>query len=362
MPAEKRAGEISLTSTSRGWSGLCVLAVIVLAMMAVVPEAVCALNATYEAPGNGTSIYSRYWGWTRAEIFKMNVSGTLYDAYCLDLYTEIAINDTLTVNGSLAEGDPAINWTAVIYILYTYNYSSSEVQNRDREAAAIQAAIWYFTSEPYGKFNESWEWNESAPHYSFKFQFMSDNMTDYYDGYFLSAGNESVIRDRAFVIINDTNNNSGTFKYPTRINLTSSQEYVLQNQTVNLTATVYDQGNDPLQGITVKFNITGGSGTLNPDNGTTNGSGQVQVNFTQTGENETTVAAWIEGRYGTLLRGDILYPVEPVQNASAITIIPHTIEDLILLPIPELPTVALMGTGLLALIGYVSYRRTKKSF
>ena len=355
-PLKKKGGKIMM-STRNKLIGLCVAAVIVLTVMAVLPPAVCAEppppeNATYVGTGNGTNIYNRYSDppggrLVTAKIFKMNMSGTIYDSYCIDIYTPITANQNVTINGSLSEGDPNINWTAVNYILNTYNYSSAG--DKDLEAAAIQAAIWYFTSEPYGEYNDD-------PNVTY--QFMTDNMTGLYDGQVGGSYNPADVRNRSFVIINDTKNESGIFKFPTEIQLNSSQDYVLVDHSVNLTATVYDQNNTVIPNVTVRFNITNGTGTLNPDNGITNGSGQVEVNFTKTGGDNATVVAWIEGRYGTLLRGDVF--VIPRQNVSTITIIPRTIEDLIVLPIPELPTVVLMSTGLLALMGYVVYSRRRK--
>ena len=353
---EKEGGKIRMKSTRNKWIGLCAAVVIIISVMLVMPQAVWAVppppqNATFDSFGDGLDIYSRYHANTRsAKIFIMNVSGTLYDSYCIDLYTDISVGDNVTINGSLAEDTRNINWTAVNYILNTYDYSTAG--DKDLEAAAIQAAIWYFTSEPYGEFNESW----SYPYP--KYQFMTDNMTDSYDGY-AGPTYTSQVRVRAFVIINATKANASDFKFPTTIELTSSEDYVLVNHSVNLTATVKDQDNAVIPDVTVKFEITNGTGTLNPDNGTTNGSGQVEVNFTKTGGDNATVVAWIEGRYGTLLRGDVLY-VTPVQNVSTITIIPRTIEDLIVLPVPELSTVVLMSTGLLALMGYVMYSRRRK--
>jgi len=336
------------------WPGMCILAVMVLAVMAVLPPTVCALNATFDDYGNGTLIYSRYPGpagrYVAAGIFEMNVSGTIYDSYCIDIYTPITKEDNLTVNGSLAEGDPSINWTAVVYILNTYDYSTAE--DKDLEAAAIQAAIWYFTSEPYGDYIDATQ----------KYQFMTDDPTGTYDGQMFEGGSSSV-RNRALMIINDTKNNSGTFKFPTTIELTPEKNLVNASEDVTITATVYDQNSNPLPGITVKFNVTEGNGTINPEEGTTSyPEGQVQVTFTASNPpDNSTVVAWPEGNYGTLLRGDVLIPSSPLQNVSTITLIPRSIEDsTILAPIPELPTIVLTSTGLLTLVGYIRYRRREK--
>jgi hypothetical protein len=332
------------------WLGMCILAVVMLAVMAVLPQAVLAQNATYEGAGNGTLIYTRYWEQYRtAKIFKMNVSGTLYDSYCIDLFTSISQGDNLTVNGSLAEGDPSINWTAVVYILNMYDYSTAE--DKDLEAAAIQAAIWYFCTEPEG---QGYPGSKGI-----KYQFMTDDMTGTYDGHAGPAGSD--VRVRALVIINDTKENGTDFQFPTTIDLTPEKNLVNASEDVTITATVYDQDNDPLPGITVKFDVTEGTGTINPEEGTTNDpEGQVQVTFTASDPpDNSTVVAWPEGNYGTLLRGDLF--VIPRQNVSTVTLIPRSIEDsTILAPIPELPTIVLTSTGLLALVGYIRYRRRGK--
>lgn len=201
-----------------------VVAAIILGGMIVVLSAVCAqqppekpVNATFEATGNGTNIYNNYGDrMISAKIFKMNVSGVIYDSYCLDIYTPLYLEKpNLTVNGPLSEGNQSVNWTAVNYILYTYNYSAAEDKNLS--AAAIQAAIWYFTSEPYGPFNSS---NTSQ-----KYQFMSDNnLTENYDGKVLPPYNASDVRNLAFEIINDTKANASDFQFPTGIKLNASEE------------------------------------------------------------------------------------------------------------------------------------------
>jgi hypothetical protein len=310
------------------------------------------VNATVEGSGNNASIYYRSFNDSGfSGIFKMNVSGTIYDSYCLDMYKGITDGNILGVNGPLSNDSANVNWSAVNYILYTYNYSNASDQ--DKEAAAIQAAIYYFTSELYPKFNTSWIPNETYPFYP-KYQFMTDP-TDgsNYDANSSTYG--SGVRDRAFEIINDTLENGLDFHFPTRIELISSQLLVPPGQNATLTATVYDEDDNALEDITTKFGITAGNGTLEAYTGITDSSGQVVTNFTQGTEN-TTVVAWIEGNYGTLLFGNYII-TEDYQNVTTVTTIPRSIEGLITLPIPELSTVALLCTGLLALIGYVRYRK-----
>jgi hypothetical protein len=50
----------------------------------------------------------------------------------------------------------------------------------------------------------------------------------------------------------------------------------------------------------------------------------------------------------------------PRQNITTVTTIPRSIEDFtVIVPVPELPTIALLGTGLLALACFVRYRKKK---
>ncbi len=301
------------------------------------------VNATVVGSGNGTSIYYRFFvGEYLTPIIKMNVSGTIYDGYCIDMYKGITDGNILGVNGPLSSASANVNWSAVNYILYTYDYSTAT--DPDKEAAAIQAAIYYFTSEPYGPYDGSGE-----------YQFMTDNATPPCDAYNTTTYG-SAIRTRAFKIINDTLANVTGFHFPTRIQLTSSQWIVPPGQNATLTATVYDENNNTLRNITTKFGITAGNGTLAAYTGITDLSGQVVTNFTA-GTEDSTVVAWIEGNYGTLLYGTIVVPA--VQNVTTVMTVPRSIENLMTLPIPELPTIALLGTGLLALIGYV-YSRKKR--
>jgi hypothetical protein len=322
----------------------CVLVAAILS--ASLPQAV-GLTATVESLGNGEAIWNNYSDdWTSAAIIKMNVSGTLYDSYCVDLFTGATINETLEVNGPLTNESSAIDWCAVNYILNNFQGDT------DLEAAAIQAAIWNFTTAPYGP----WPNDSGGP-----WQFMSDPFADGYDGKrLLPSPNDDDVRIRAFEIINSVPREDGvcTFKFPMRIELVPSETRPQYYQSINLTATVYDQHNAALPNVAVYFDVTEGSGTLDPESGTTNSSGKLLTNLTVTNQN-VTVVAWVEGRFGTLLHGEMYTP--PRQNITTVTTIPHTIEDsAIVLPIPELPTVALMGTGLLALICYVRFRRRQQ--
>jgi len=112
-------------------------------------------TATFVGLGQYSSIHSRYYsGNVIAGVIKMQVGSTQYDSHCIDLYHSISIGNTLLVNGPLSDDIRAdVNWCAVNYILYNYSYLTPPPGfTQAQEAAAIQAAIWYFVTEPYGPY------------------------------------------------------------------------------------------------------------------------------------------------------------------------------------------------------------------
>ena len=147
-----------------------------------------ALTATLTATGNGESVDipydSRY---NFAGAINVTVNGVSYTAYCIDLFTDISIGDSLWVNGPLpgTQGNLSsqVDWSKVTYIINNYSPST------DTEAAAIQCAIWYFTSAPYGVYNGST---------TAKYQYMTYSQ----DG--LMTGNNATVRNLALQIINAT--------------------------------------------------------------------------------------------------------------------------------------------------------------
>ena len=79
-------------------------------------------TAIFAGTGEGENIWSRYYGNNvQAKVFKMNVSGTTYEGFCIDLYTTISVGNALLVNGPLSEDfRDQVDWCAVNYIIHTY--------------------------------------------------------------------------------------------------------------------------------------------------------------------------------------------------------------------------------------------------
>lgn len=275
-------------------------------------------DAVFVCIGNRLTIYSRYYsGNVHAAVILMNVEGTIYDSYCINLYTRIRIGDVLSVNGPLSE-DPRtdIDWCAVNYILNTYNYSSAA--NPNLEAAAIQAAIWYFVTEPYGVYP-----GNPGPRY----QFMSDPMSGNYDARDPDLANPAAVRERAFQIINSVPRDPAeecTFSFPAEITLEPESDTIFGPlpKGENLTPTVYDQHSQTMQGVTVKFETNNGS--LNISSGVTDTNGEVDVTLTTTAsDGSAVVVTWVDGDYGTLLYDEL----GQLQSITTMTLIPGTIED-----------------------------------
>jgi hypothetical protein len=243
-------------------------------------------EATFSSLGQYRRIYSRYYsGNVISGSLIMTVNDTDYDSFCINLFKTIRIGDELVVNGPLSEDImQQVDWCAVNYIINTFASNYTDASPQEKEASAIQAAIWYFVTEPYGDYDGSGE-----------YQIMTDpTNTARYDAYW----NGPVIRDRAFEMINsvprDLDGNC-TFKFPERLELTPSLSISCGE---NLTATVYDQNSDPMADVEVIFETS--MGVLNTTGGLTDENGEISVELSglALGTN-STIWAYAAGDYGT---------------------------------------------------------------
>ncbi len=268
-------------------------------------------TATLTSTGNGQSVYIQ--GQNKdgfAGVINVRVDGTIYTAYCIDLFTPISTGDTLLVNGPLpgTAGDlpSEVEWDKVSYILNHYNPSS------DNEAAAIQCAIWYFTSVHYGVYNPS------APVGTY-YQYMTAPRDGVIRNWW---SDDTSVRTRAWAIINAVN--AATIpSYPNSITVTPETTTVANGQTVTVTATVRDVNGNPLQGVTVNFQTT--KGTLSRNSATTDANGQVTVTLSNIGNNSNAMlTAYVSGNYGNLLYDDQYASVRK-QNLVARNVLPLTI-------------------------------------
>ncbi len=289
-------------------------------------------SATLTSTGSGQSVYIQGQNSNGfAGVLNVRVDGTTYVAYCIDLFTPIEVNDVLLVNGPLpgTAGDlpPEVEWEKVSYILNKYNPSN---QN---EAAAIQCAIWYFTSVHYG------DYNPSAPVGTY-YQYMTAPRDGRIGG---SSGSETV-RNRALVIINEVN--AATIPpYPNNITLTPQSTTVangLISTSVTVTATVKDKDGNPLSGITVNFQTT--QGTLSRTSGETNANGQVTSTLTLLNNRDAVVTASVTGNYGNLLYDD-QYAAVRKQNLVARNVLPLVISDFSTIKTARTANVALTQTA-----------------
>jgi len=260
--------------------------------------------------GYYSSIYITYYdGYYSAGELKTSISGdsATYNAYCIDIYTTIHSGGQLLVNGPLpgTTGDLSdqVDWDKVNYIISHY------AANSNLEGAAIQAAIWYFTSAQYG------EYPGNDPNHPGYYQFM----TNPEDAKLNTWYNPNAVRDRAWEIINSAN----SMNYPSTVTLEPEITRVENGSDVVITATVRDQNGNPLQNITVNF--TTDKGNLSYATRTTNANGQASVTLYNVGDNSTaTVTAYVTGKYGTLLYDDVN---NPLQNLVCAQLLPYTLSD-----------------------------------
>ena len=240
-----------------------------------------------------------------AGAINVEIEGVTYTAFCIDLYTDISIGDSLYVNGPLpgtmGELSKQIDWGKVNYILNNYSPST------DDEAAAMQCAIWYFTTVQYG----AYPGNDT--NYPGRYQFM----TYPEDGVTSDGG--TTVQTLAWQMIDAAQ----SMQYPSNVTLQPKNTRLPNGGTSTLTATVTDSNGNPLSGITVNF--TTDKGSLSSTTGITNSNGQVSTTLSGVGDSSSaTVTAQVNGQYGTLLYDN---PADPLQNLVAMNVLPYTISD-----------------------------------
>ena len=261
----------------------------------------------WDVPSNGDFIYmakddsnDNYAGAINVEI-----DGVSYTAFCIDLYTDITLGDSLFVNGPLpgtmGELSNQIDWGKVNYVLNNYSPST------DDEAAAMQCAIWYFTSVQYG----AYPGNDT--NYPGRYQFMTYSE----DGVTQDGG--TTVQTLAWQMIDAAK----SMQYPSNITLQPKNTRLPNGGSSILTAKVTDSNGNPLSGITVQFSTDKGS--LSTITGITDSNGQVSTILSGVGDSSSaTVIAQINGQYGTLLYDN---PANPLQNLVAMNVLPYTLSD-----------------------------------
>ncbi len=259
------------------------------------------------------NVYIRYYdGYYAAGEVTMAINGTNYQSYCIDLYTEINPGGTLWVNGPLpgtsGRLNSQVNWGDVNYIINNYIPTSNDM------AAAIQCAIWYFASAPYGAYPGN---NTNYPGY---YQFMTFNGDSTHPADGILNGGSTAVRTEAWQIINATLA-APSFQYPYGITLSPNTNVVANGGTQILTATVTDTNGNPLSGITVNF--TTDSGKLTSSTGTTNSNGQVTTTLSSVPNGSTAdVTASVSGNYGASLYDS---PSKPQQNLVTMSLLPFSL-------------------------------------
>jgi len=279
-------------------------------------------TAIFTGTGEGENIWSRYYGNNvQAKVFNMNVNGTIYEGFCIDLYTTISVGNTLLVNGPLSEDiRDQVDWCAVNYIIHTYGERNGpDALASNTEAASVQAAIWYLVTEPLGAYTGSGQ-----------YQFMSDPLSPgNYDAYRTTTPRDTV-RNRAFAMIAAARPPGGcTFRFPVNITLTPKTSDIAPNGTpgdfVDICAFVADQHGAGLGNITVQFvNAGPGGGVVNASSPVTDQDGNACVRFyAGPGADHTHIDAYVTGNYGTLL----FDPGRNRQSVTTLTLLPYSITD-----------------------------------
>jgi hypothetical protein len=230
--------------------------------------------------------------------------GEEYTTFCLDFYAPIQSGDVLEVDHDLdtilSPGEALI----VNYILATF------VPENDLQGAAIQCAIWHYTTEQYGTFATVVAALPPAGARDLgdiQYQFMTDPdpvdpVNDKYDAkintvsYPAFAADPSVLRDAAFDIIDAVEAAKPDLSYPYSISIAPDTQTVGVGDTATLTITVLDQYDEPFEGASVCIRYMFESeGTWMDDTATTDVNGEVSVMAFSDIEDTMTLVACIRG-------------------------------------------------------------------
>ena len=281
--------------------------------------------------GYASNIYITYYNgnFNAGEIETATNSGsTIYNSYCIDIYTEINPNNILLINGPLpgttGNLSAKIDWGAVNYVISHYNPSSpSQGLTSDQMGAAIQSAIWALTTVQYPNYS-------GTPNVYYHFLTAPNDALDPSGG--------SAIRNEALAIASDASAHS--MLYPSTISLTPKITRIANGQPVTITATVLDNKGNPLSGITVNFQTT--SGTLSSTTRITDSNGQATVTLSNIpSSSSVTVTASVSGNFGNLLYDN---PLVPKQNLVAENILPQSLLDISIINSDVTANVALSQT------------------
>ena len=310
------------SSRPLGWLSLLMVAA---TMMVAAARSAQAQEAVYVDRGPHQLVYSRVTAPVipRAGIFIVEVEGTEYPAYCLDLYTNIELGNSLLLDGVIApDVSSDVDWAAVQFLIYTYGLTADPT-----EAAAVNCAIWFFTTAPYGAYPGSGGF----------YRFMTDPQgASNYDGWNPSFG--SAVRDRAFELIASVPvdiNGVCTFQVPTELTLAAQNDVIVFQQgtipNTTVGAHVLDSYGNPVPNVLFLFavdnsTLTGGGQTAAV---LTNNQGFASVTLTNSTGKEgiSTICAFVDGDYAILLRGDVYDPQR--QDMALFPLLPDTISDCI---------------------------------
>ena len=189
--------------------------------------------------------------------FRGTVDGTSASFYCIDISHPLAMwtssdPNTYTDNGNTA---PKITYVMNNYYPFkSYPYTGS-LGTVEREAAAVQLSIWYFS-----------------------------------DGIDLSrvSGDAGVVTRARAIIADAEANGTATIPFNTLV-ITPANQTLASPNAANFTVTALNTDNQPISGLTVTLSTT--HGTLSATSVVTNASGSATFTLTQGGYLSATVTA-----------------------------------------------------------------------
>lgn len=170
--------------------------------------------------------------------FKGDLDGNEAFFYCIDIQKNLAY---YTVNNPHTYTDSLTTPSKITYVLNNYfpfkahPYSGS-LSDINKEAAAIQAAIWHFS-----------------------------------DGVNVNTVSDNTIKNRALAIIADANTNAGNVQPIATLIFQPQSQTLYNGEDATYTVLAYDNNANPVQGVTIQLSST--SGTLSTSSVVTDANG-----------------------------------------------------------------------------------------
>lgn len=189
-----------------------------------------------------------------AGTFKGTLDGNNAKFYCIDISHFIAYYSSSNPHEYTDDGATSDEITYILNNYYPFTNGPGNLSDVDKEAAAVQLAIWHFA-----------------------------------DGVNANTiTNNSTVKNRALEIINAATGQSGNIAPLPNITVDPTVQFLQNGQNGSFSVLVVDQSNSPISGVNLSLSAT--SGNLSQTSATTGANGLTgSITITQGNDNSATI-------------------------------------------------------------------------